>query len=80
MLKKLLFLIILANLLVVPINKAIAEIVPLKKPVQTKEETRKKLSIDILKPLPKPILRTATEQVKEKETTLLKKQKTIKKL
>ena len=34
---------------------ASSEIVPLKKPIQTKEETQKKLLIDVLKPLPKPL-------------------------
>ena len=36
-------------------NFAISEIIPLKKPIQTKEETQKKLFIDVLKPLAKPI-------------------------
>ena len=35
-------------------NIASSEILPLKKPSQTKEETHKKLLIDILRPLPKP--------------------------
>ena len=33
-----------------------AEIIPLKKPAQTKEEKEQKLLIDVLKPLPKPII------------------------
>ena len=37
------------------INYLSSEIIPLKKPVQTKEETQKKLLIDVLRPLPKPI-------------------------
>ena len=32
-----------------------AEIIPLKKPIQSKEEKEQKLLVDILKPLPKPI-------------------------
>ena len=39
---------------------ALAEIIPLKKPLQTKEETEKKLLIDILKPLPKPVKKNET--------------------
>ena len=34
-----------------------AEIIPLKKPSQTKEEKAEKLLIDVLKPLPKPIIK-----------------------
>ncbi len=33
-----------------------AEIIPLKKPIQTKEEEEHKLLIDTIKPLPKPII------------------------
>ena len=39
-------------------NFAISEIIPPKKPIQTKEETQKKLLIDVLKPLPKPITKS----------------------
>ena len=66
MYKNLLFLIILTIMLVVPIRSAITEIIPLKKPPQSKEETQKILTIDILKPLAKPIIKTETKQ-KEKE-------------
>ena len=54
MLKKLTFFISLSIL----INLTFllyAEIIPLKKPTQTKEEEEKKLLVDVLKPLPKPI-------------------------
>ena len=36
-------------------NFAFSDIIPIKKPFQTKEETQKKLLIDVLRPLPKPI-------------------------
>ena len=54
MFKKLLFFISLFVFLI-PINLSFSEIVPLKKPSQTKVEKEKKLLIDVLKPLPKPI-------------------------
>ena len=41
-----------------------AEIIPLKKPTQTKEEVKKKLLVDVLKPLPKP---TEIKQIEKKE-------------
>ena len=47
------------------VNNALSEIIPLKKPIQTKEETEKKLLIDILRPLPKPIKKTELENVTE---------------
>ena len=53
MLKKLLFLfslIVFINL----INPILAEIIPLKKPTQSKEVKEQKLLIDVVKPLPKP--------------------------
>ena len=34
-------------------NFAFSDIIPIKKPFQTKEETQKKLLIDVLRPLPK---------------------------
>ena len=72
--KKLLFFVILFHLLNF-YNLAISEIIPLKKPIQTKEETQKKLLIDVLKPLPKPIKKTETAVV-EKEN-IVKKEKKI---
>ena len=53
-----------------------SDIVPLKKPLQTKEETERKLLIDILKPLPKPIKKNETKIVEEK--VIVKKEKKIK--
>ena len=55
-------------------NFAISEIIPLKKPVQTKEQTQKKLLIDVLKPLPKPIKEVETKIV-EKEVIIKKEKK-----
>jgi soluble lytic murein transglycosylase len=54
-------------------NFAISEIIPLKKPIQTKEETQKKLLIDVLKPLPKPIKKSEKKIVEEK--VVVKKEK-----
>ena len=56
-------------------NFAISEIIPPKKPMQTKEETQKKLLIDVLKPLPKPIKKSEKKIVEEKVT--VKKEKKI---
>ena len=69
MLKKLLFsisLIVSFNL----INLSLAEILPLKKPSQSKEEKEKKLLIDVLKPLPKPI---ENKIIKKEEKEIKKK-------
>ena len=46
---------------------AISEVIPLKKPLQSKEVIKKKLLVDVLKPIPKPI-KVKEEQVKEKES------------
>ena len=54
MIKKFLFFILLLSISNF-ITNTHAEIIPLKKPDQTKEETEKKLLIDVLKPLPKPL-------------------------
>ena len=54
-------------------NFAISEIIPPKKPIQTKEETQKKLLIDVLKPLPKPIKKSEKKIVEEK--VIVKKEK-----
>ena len=50
-----------------------AEIIPVKKPLQTKEETEKKLLIDVLKPLPKPIDKVEEKKVEKK--IIVKKEK-----
>ncbi len=67
MLKKFLFFIVLFNLLSVN-NFLNAEIIPLKKPIQTKEETQKKLLVDVLKPLPKPIKKA---EIKDREKKIV---------
>ena len=61
MLKKFLFFIVLFYLSTVS-GVSLSEIIPLKKPIQTKEETQKKLLIDVLRPLPKPIEKTKKEK------------------
>ncbi len=43
-----------------------AEIIPLKKPVLTKEEKDQKLLIDIMKPLPKPVPKKIVEEIEKK--------------
>ena len=63
--KKIIFFILLFNLIGYA-SIASSEIVPLKKPIQTKEETQKKLLIDVLKPLPKPIEQTEKKVIEEK--------------
>ena len=78
MFKKLIFfisLIILINLT----NFTIAEIIPLKKPTQTKIEKEQKLLIDVLKPLPKPVLKKSIKKLDEKPTEkiVLKKNKKL---
>ena len=72
MLKKFLFLIVLFNLLNV-ISIASSEIIPIKKPLQSKKETQKKLSLDLLKPLPKPTKKSEVKPSEEK--TIVKKEK-----
>ena len=64
MLKKLLFfvcIVIFSNLY----NLALADVLPLKKPSQTKIEKEQKLLIDILKPLPKPITKKVIKEEKK---------------
>tara|TARA_Y100001970_G_scaffold290520_1_gene424542 strand:+ start:2994 stop:5198 length:2205 start_codon:yes stop_codon:yes gene_type:complete len=55
MLKKKLLLIVILFLFNTS-NLVFAEIIPIKKPIQTKEEKEKKLLKDIVKPLPKPLV------------------------
>ena len=62
MFKKLLIFPVLILLTVFSLTKIFAEIIPLKKPLQTKEEREQKLLIDVLKPLQKP--RTKIEEKK----------------
>ena len=54
-------------------NIASSEILPLKKPRQTKEETQKKLLIDILRPLPKPTKKLKQKALKKKLLIINKK-------
>ena len=63
--KKIIFFILIFNLIGYA-GIASSGIVPLKKPTQTKEETEKKLLIDVLKPLPKPIEQTEKKVIEEK--------------
>ena len=65
MLKKLLFFIVLSLLSILTINFSSAQILPLKKPKLSTEETQKKLLVDVLKPLPKPIKKKEIEKKKE---------------
>ena len=65
MLKKFLFYIVLINFVLIN-NFVFSEIIPLKKPIQTKNETQEKLLIDVLRPLPKPIKKTETKKIEEK--------------
>ena len=66
MLKKILFLIVLFPLVCLT-NIAISDIIPLIKPSQTTEETEKKLLIDVLKPLPKPIKKTKKKEIDKED-------------
>tara|TARA_B100002019_G_scaffold35419_1_gene29585 strand:- start:261 stop:596 length:336 start_codon:yes stop_codon:yes gene_type:complete len=69
MLKKLIFFINL-TIFINLTSLLYAEIIPLKKPIQTKEEEEKKLLVDVLKPLPKPI---ENKEIKKKEKQFEKK-------
>ena len=65
MIKKILFWIVLINLFGLQ-TIAQSDIIPLKKPIQSDELTQKKLLIDVLKPLPKPIPKIATKEIEKK--------------
>ena len=71
MLKKILFLGFTVSILIFSNNlfAEIISIVPLKKPVLSKEEIQKKISINILKPLKKPL---KTKEVKIEEVIVKK--------
>jgi soluble lytic murein transglycosylase len=71
--KKILFLTVLLNLIIVN-NVALSEIIPLKKPSQTKAETQEKLLVDVLKPLPKPIEKKEIK-VEQKKVVVQKEKK-----
>ncbi len=56
-----------------------ADIVPLKKPIQTKEEKEQKLLVDILKPLPKPLSNQIIKKdTNQPETKIVSKKENIK--
>ena len=65
MLKKLIF---FTNLFFFSITTILSseEIIPLKKPIQTKAEKDQKLLIDVMKPLPKPTLKKTVEEIEKK--------------
>ena len=65
MLKKLIFFINLFFFSSITIL-SFAEIIPLKKPIQTKEQKDQKLLIDVMKPLPKPIPKKIVEEIEKK--------------
>ena len=75
MLKKLLFLINLFIFFNITFL-LFAEIIPIKKPIQTKEEKEQKLLIDVLKPLPKPVTeKIIKKEEKKPEKKVVKKEK-----
>ncbi len=65
MLKKLIFFIKLFFFFNITILLS-SEIIPQKKPIQTKEEKDQKLLIDLMKPLPKPTLKKTVEEIEKK--------------
>ncbi len=71
MLKKILFLVFTVSILMFSNNlfAEISSVVPLKKPVLSKEEIQKKISINILKPLKKPL---KTKEIKIEEVIVKK--------
>ncbi len=78
MLKKLIFFINLFFFSSITILSS-EEIIPLKKPIQTKAEKDQKLLIDVMKPLPKPVLKKIVEENKNepKEKIKLKAEKNL---
>ena len=73
MLKKFSFLIIMFPLTCL-CNTVLSDIIPIKKPPQTAEQTQKKLLIDVVKPLPKPINKII-KKVTEKKSVEKKEEK-----
>ncbi len=65
MLKKFIFFINLFFFSIITILFS-AEIIPIKKPIQTKMEKEQKLLIDVMKPLPKPIPKKIVEEIEKK--------------
>tara|TARA_B100001057_G_scaffold208841_1_gene209530 strand:- start:40 stop:2253 length:2214 start_codon:yes stop_codon:yes gene_type:complete len=74
--KKFIFFIVLLYLHCIS-NVAFSEIVPIKKPSQTKEETQKKLLVDVLKPLPKPKTEVGKKSIEKEIEISQKKEKKI---
>ena len=72
MIKKILYFILLLSFKWI-FGVAYADIIPLKKPLQSKEEKEQKLLIDVLKPLPKPIKESVNKEIEKK--TVVQKQK-----
>ena len=72
MIKKILYFILLLSFKWI-FGVAYADIIPLKKPLQSKEEKEQKLLIDVLKPLTKPIKETVNKEIEKK--TVVQKQK-----
>ena len=56
---------VLSLLSILTINYSTAQILPIKKPELSTEETQKKLLVDVLKPPPKPIKKKEIEKKKE---------------
>ena len=56
---------VLSLLSILTISYSSAQILPIKKPELSTEETQKKLLVDVLKPLPKPIKKKEIEEKKE---------------
>ena len=76
MLKKFLFFIVLIHLMIGS-KFALSQIIPLKKPIQSKELTEKKLLIDVLKPLPKPIKKIEEKKIQKKIVVQKEKKKNV---
>ena len=78
MLKKLIFLINLVIFSSITILSS-EELIPLKKPIQTKAEKDQKLLIDVMKPLTKPVPKKIVEEnkVEPKEEIKLKAEKNL---
>ena len=74
MIKKFLYLIVLIKVLFIT-SVTLADIIPVKKPNQTKEEMEKKLLIDFLKPIPKPIKKTEIKTEEKNVVVSSKKEK-----
>ena len=74
--KKILFFIILF-LLSGATSIVFSQIIPLKKPLLTKEEAQKKLLVDILKPIAKPVEKDEKELIKKDVVVKKEKKKNL---